>query len=432
MKIFYWLYVFFSFGLFLFLFPAVWIYTRITGQYRLHLSERLGFIPQSVIQYLSGSPRIWIHAASLGEVKVSVSIVKAIKSIMPGCSFVLSTNTPHGRKMAEELFGKDIPVIFAPIDFVPSIRKALRVVNPDIMLFLDTEIWPAWLFEARKMGIKIALINGRISSRSIGKYIRMRRFFCEVLKNIDIFSMISEVDAARIKAIGADPLKIKINGNAKYDFSGSNTDRRFEIEIRKALSIDESQRVFVAGSTRTGEEGMVLDAYEKILERFQDTILIIAPRHIERTPDIGSLVKRRGYKYQTRTVLQKGREKRTEQIVIMDTFGELFQIYSIGTIIFCGASLVALGGQNPLEPAIWGKVVFYGPSMEDFSDAKVLLENAEAGVQVTGPEMLAEKAIWFLDHPDELRIRGKRAREEILKNQGAAQRHAQAVKGLVA
>lgn len=431
MNIFYRLYVFLSFGLFLILFPAAWVYSLITGQYRMHLSERLGFISRGVIQCLSGSPRIWIHAASIGEVKAAVSIVKAIKSMMPDCSFVFSTITPHGRKMAEELFSESIPVIFAPIDFILSVRKSLRTVNPDIILFLETEIWPAWLFEARRMGIKTALINGRISPRSIENYIRMRRFFCEVLKNIDIFSMISEIDAERIKAIGADPLKVEINGNAKYDLLGTDTDYGFEKEIRKSLNIDESQCVFVAGSTRTGEEELILEAYEIILESFKDTILIIAPRHIERTPDIGSLIKSRGYNFQMRTSLQDGRERRKENILIIDTFGELFKIYSIGTIIFCGASLVPLGGQNPLEPAIWGKMVFYGPSMQDFLDARLLLERVGAGVLVTSPEMLAEKALWFLDHPEELKARGRQAREEILINIGAGERHARTVKGLV-
>jgi len=431
MNIFYRLYVFLSFGLFLILFPAAWAYTRIAGLYRPHLNERLGFIPPVITRRLSGFPRIWIHAASIGEVRVAASVVKAIRSMISGCSFILSTNTPHGRKIAEELFSETIPVIFAPIDFVLIIRKVLKDVKPDVILFLETEIWPAWLFEARRMGIKTALINGRISPRSIGNYIRMRRFFCEVLKNIDIFSMISEIDAERIKAIGADPLKVEINGNAKYDLLGTDTDHRFEKEIRKSLNIDESQCVFVAGSTRTGEEELILEAYEIILESFKDTILIIAPRHIERTPDIGSLIKSRGYNFQIRTSLQDGRERRKENILIIDTFGELFKIYSIGTIIFCGASLVPLGGQNPLEPAVWGKMVFYGPSMEDFSEARLLLERAGAGVLVTSPEMLAEKALWFLDHPEELKARGRQAREEILINIGAAERHARTVKGLV-
>jgi len=281
------------------------------------------------------------------------------------------------------------------------------------------------------MGIKTALINGRISARSIGGYLRLRPFFCKVLKKFDIFSMIMEEDAVRIKAMGADPKKIEINGNAKYDLFGSITDPGIETEMRQTLNLEETRRVFVAGSTREGEEEMILDAYEQIIKRFSDTVLIIVPRHIERTPEIGLLIEKRGLKYQIRTDFYEGKARRTEQVVIINTFGELFKVYSIGTIVFCGASLVPLGGQNPLEPGIWGKVVFYGPSMEDFLDARALLEAAGAGVPVSSPEVLAEKAIRFLDHTDQMRIYGERAREAILKNQGAAKRHARVIKRLI-
>ena len=431
MRILYGLYVFLTCGLFIFLFPAFWTYTRITGRHSHNLAERLGFVPFTVLRRLSGSPRIWIHAVSLGEVKVAASIVEALRQIMPGCSFMISTITRHGRELAAEIFDKDIPVVYAPIDFVASVRKALALVRPDIMVFLETEIWPAWLFEARRMGIKTALINGRISARSIGGYLRLRPFFCEVLKNFDIFSMIMEEDAVRIKAMGADPKKIEINGNAKYDLLGNITDPGIETEMRQTLNLDETRRVFIAGSTREGEEEMILDAYEQIIKRFSDTVLIIIPRHIERTPEIGLLIEKRGLKYQLRTDLYEDKARRTEQVVIINTFGELFKVYSIGTIVFCGASLVPLGGQNPLEPGIWGKVVFYGPSMEDFLDARALLEAAGAGVPVSSPEMLADKAIWFLDHTDQMRIYGERAREAILKNQGAAKRHARVIKRLI-
>jgi len=197
------------------------------------------------------------------------------------------------------------------------------------------------------------------------------------------------------------------------------------------LHLEASHPLYVAGSTRGGEESMVLDAYEKIVREFPDTILIIAPRHIERTGEIGSLLERRGFRYQLRSELDSDEAKRTEPVVIINTFGELFRLYSVGTVVFCGASLVPLGGQNPLEPAVWGKAVFYGPSMEDFLDAKGLLEEVGAGIPVLSPEMLAEKAIWFLRHPDALKTCGTRAREVVIRNQNAAEKHARVIAGLV-
>jgi len=431
MNILYGAYTLLTSSLFLSCLPPFWIYTRLSGRYGENLKERLGFVPTGLARALSGSPRIWVHAASLGEVKVADSIIKALRGILPGCSVMVSTATKHGRELAAEAFGENIPVVYAPIDFIGSVRKALSRVRPDVLVLLETEIWPAWLAEARRMGIKIALINGRVSVRSIGGYLKFRRFFRDVLGNVDAFSMILEEDGSRIRAMGADPKKIEINGNAKYDLLVSLADPCMETEMRQILNLEASQTVFVAGSTREGEEAMVLDAYEKIAREFPDTVLIIAPRHIERVREIGFLLERRGFRYQLRSELDGDEAKRTEPVVIINTFGELFKLYSVGTVVFCGASLVPLGGQNPLEPAVWGKAVFYGPSMEDFLDAKALLEEVGAGIPISNPEMLAERAIWLLRHPDALKTYGARAREAVERNQNAAERHAQVIAGLL-
>ncbi len=431
MTILYATYLFLTTGLFILLFPYFWIYTRITGRYRGHIEERLGFVSQKIIGRLSGSPRIWIHAVSLGEVKVAAAIIEALSSMMPNRSLILSTSTEHGRDLAEKTLGGKIPVVYAPVDFIGSVCRALSVVQPDIMVFLETEIWPAWLYEARRLGIKTALINGRISVRSVKAYSKLRGFFREVLSNFDVLSMITEGDADRIKTMGADPRRIEIHGNAKYDRFRGLADREMETEIREILNIKASHPVFVAGSTRNGEETMVLSAYEKILKAFPDTLLIIVPRHIKRTTEIASLVEQRRLTYQLRTEFDGTDTRRTAGVVIINTFGELFRIYSVGTILFCGASLVPLGGQNVLEPAVWGKMVFYGPSMENFLDAKAILEKANAGIQVSGPAELAERAIWFLGHPEELKNAGERAREAVLSNQGAAKKHAEVIKKLM-
>ena len=431
MNILYGAYTFLTSSLFLSCLPPFWIYSRLSGRHGENLKERLGHISPKIVQTLSGYPRVWIHAVSLGEIKVAVPIIKALRQILPACSVIVSTVTEHGRKLATETFGEDIPVVYAPVDFIGSVRKALSSVHPDVLVFMETEIWPAWITEAHRMGIKTALINGRISVRSIRAYLKFRPFFCEVLRNVDAFSMISEEDSTRIRAMGADPSKIEINGNAKYDLLASLTDPAMETQMQKILNLEASSPVFVAGSTRGGEEAMVLDAYEKIIKEFPDTVLIIAPRHIERTDEIRSLLERRGFRYQLRSELDVDAVKRTEQVVIINTFGELFKLYSIGTVVFCGASLVPLGGQNPMEAAVWGKVVFYGPSMEDFLDAKAMLEEVGAGVPVSSPEMLAEKAIWFLKRPDALKAYGARAREAVIRNQNAAEKHANVIAGLV-
>ncbi len=388
-------------------------------------------MPKNVCRDSSGHPRIWIHAVSLGEVKVAAAIINALRHIRHDCSIVVSTTTESGRNMAQETFGTEIPVVYAPIDFVGSVGIALSRIRPDVMVFLETELWPSWLRQAHRMGIKTVLINGRISLKSIDGYLRFRFFFREVLKNFDAFSMITDGDAGRIESMGANPKKIEINGNAKYDLLASTVEPAAEAEIRGVLNLNAMDRVFVAGSTRKGEETMIFDAYEKILKDFPDTILLIAPRHIERSPEIGAMIESRGFEYQLRTDFGEGAKRRKKQVVVLNTFGELFNVYSIGTIVFSGGSLVPLGGQNPLEPAIWGKAVFYGPHMENFLDAKAILEDADAGVEVENPEDLADKAIRLLRLPEELRAIGERAKEAVLKNEGAAEKHARVIAKLL-
>jgi len=417
-------------GLFFLLFPPFLGYTRISGRYRSNLKERLGILSPEVVKKLSGRPRIWIHAVSLGEVKVASSIIRELKAMRPECAFFVSTVTEHGRNMAGDILDPGIAVAYAPIDVVGPVRKALSTVKPHVMVYLETEIWPTWVAEARRRLVGTALINGRISVRSIGGYLKFRGFFQEVLKNFDVFSMISLEDGLRIQAMGADPQRVEINGNAKFDLPGSSADPGVRAEMRHALNLGDEQKVFVAGSTREGEEALVLEAYERILEKHPGTVLILAPRHIDRTAAVELLIEKRGLSFQRRTDLRKG-SKRTAPVVIMDTFGELFKVYSIGTIVFCGASLVPLGGQNPLEPAAWGKVVLYGPSMEDFLDAKAVLESVGAGVPVSDADTLAEKAVRLLDRPEELRERGERGREAVSKNRGAARRHAEVIDRLL-
>src|SRR4030042_883945 len=427
MNILYGTYALISRSLFLACFPICLLYTRFKGQYGEGLKERFGYIDSSITKYLTGSPRIWIHAVSLGEKKAAESIINSLRSIIPGCSIILSTTTRHGRDLAKNIFRDKVPVFYPPIDFIPSVRKALNNLRPDVLVLLETEIWPAWINEARRMGIKIAMVNGRISSRSYKKYLIFRAFFQSVLGNIDVFSMITEEDRSRIASLGADSGRIIVNGNAKYDLLTDLADPSIELEMRRILNLEDHPPIFIAGSTRSGEEAMIVYAYEKIIKEFPDTVLIIAPRHIDRIGEIASLLERYNLRYQLRSELDSNTVRRVEQVVIIDRFGELFKLYSVGTIIYCGASLVPLGGQNPLEAAVWGKAILYGPYMEDFLDAKALLDANSSGIQVSSPEMLAEKILSLLKDPDLLKNYSTRAREAVLRNRNAGERHARVI-----
>jgi 3-deoxy-D-manno-octulosonic-acid transferase len=410
--------------------PPFWLYTRLTGRFHRGLKERLGLFPVQDLRHGHPTRRIWIHAASLGEVGVARSIVNSLERLVPGCEAILSTNTDHGHDFARQLFDPG-SVLYAPFDFVFSVRKALSAVNPRVMIFLETEIWPAWIMETHRRGIPSGLIHGRISARSIGKYLAFRPLFRDLLKRVNTFSMITEEDARRIVDMGADPGRVEVNGNAKHDLLASQTSPATEKSMQEFLNLKPHQPVFVGGSTREGEEEILLKVYKRLARDFPDTVLVIAPRHIVRTSRVEHLVSQQGMEYQLWTDLVQPGVKRTAPVVLVNAFGDLFKIYSVGMIIFCGASLVPLGGQNPLEPAVWGKMVFYGPSMEDFADARILLERERAGVEVKNADAFLEKALFFLSHREDLREGGRRAKEAVLHSQGASERHARVIARLM-
>jgi len=314
---------------------------------------------------------------------------------------------------------------------VASVRKALLTFKPDILICLETEIWPNWLLEAYRMGIKTALVNGRISVRSIKGYLKIRPLIKAALEHVGAFSMIRKEDAGRIKMMGAPAERVAINGNAKYDLLAQHVDVSKKIKIQKLFNLRNNQPVFVAGSTRSSEEEIVLDVYQKTLESFPEALLIIAPRHVERVQHIETLIKDRGFSYQLKTDLDQKNGLRTAPVVLIDTIGDLQTIYSIASVVFCGGSLVPLGGQNILEAAAWGKPVLYGPSMEDFLDAKELLEKTGGGIQVADRQELAEKVGYYLANPEAAGRTGNLAREAVMSNKGAAGKHAEVIHRLL-
>lgn len=411
--------------------PYALLYSKITGRYKKSFSQRVGLFPSSLVLPVKRSSRIWLHAVSMGEVSAAVPIIEAILKVFPHCSIILSTTTEHGQAFAKSRLASEVSCIYAPVDFVFSVISALERIKPDILVCLETELWPNLLMTANLMGIKTAVINGRISPRTIKNYMKIRPLMKEVLGRIDAFSMINEIDARRIQEIGANPEKIVINGNAKFDLRLNLSDTGVKERIQQTLRLNGSELVFMAGSTRPSEEETILDAYQKIIQKLPKTILILAPRHIERTGQIQKIINARGLHCQLRTSLEKSEAPRTAPIIIMDSMGELKDAYSIATIVFCGGSLAKLGGQNILEPAVWGKPVLYGPSMEDFIDAKILLETEGGGIEVKNGDELTEKALFLLSNPEQVQKMGSLARNAVEMNQGAAQKHASVICSLI-
>jgi 3-deoxy-D-manno-octulosonic-acid transferase len=411
--------------------PMVWVHHRLRGDDFQRFFQRMGRIPQVVDEALGGRPRIWIHAVSVGEVGVAAAVAESLKIKYPHGTIALSTLREQGLARARELLGPDTPCFFAPLDFVGSTRKALRTIRPDILVLLETELWPNLIVEARRMGARVAIVNGRISTRSIHRYRRVRSLMRYTLSQVDAFSMISRQDARRIESLGAPAERISVNGNAKFDCPDPGVDTETARWAARLYDVGPSTPVFVAGSTRHPEEQMILDAFMEIRVSQPDTILIIAPRHIERTAQIAQWVAARGLGCQLRTTLDEEFQIRTAPVVILDTIGELSATYSIARMVFCGGSLVPKGGQNIMEPAMWGKPVCYGPSMEDFADARRMIEESGGGVTIRNAEEMAATVIQWLRQPENAGAAGQAARQAVLPHRGAAEKHADVVGSLI-
>lgn len=412
-----------STGFFVSAFPLYCLYAKWSGQPRPRISQRLG-IYDATAGRISGSPRIWIHAVSVGEVNVAGAIIKALKEMMPRCGIVVSTTTAHGYAAAVNKLGGQASCLYAPVDFILSVRKALSAIKPDILVCLETEIWPNWLMSAHRMGIRTALINGRLSDRSIQRYLKIRPLVKEIFSCLDALSMIHEEDAERVRRLGAPARRVMVNGNAKYDLLAASTEPSTAEAMKKLFRVSHGQPVLVAGSTRGIEGDLILRAFKKIVAGFPDALLIIAPRHMKRVPEIHDRAGKLGFSCQLRTQMDGESRSRTASVVIIDTMGELHAIYSVASVVFCGASLVPLGGQNALEAAAWAKPVLYGPFMDDFREARELLEHTGGGMQVADGGDLVERITYFFSRPEAAAEVGTLARQAVLSRSGAAGRHA--------
>jgi 3-deoxy-D-manno-octulosonic-acid transferase len=396
----------------------------LTGKYRQSIGPKFGFNRPELYDGMRGTPRIWMHAVSVGEVTAAAPIMAALRADFPDACLVLSTGTETGQDMARRLIPEATAIIYYPIDIPHVVRKLIRFVRPDVFVLTETELWPNFLQACRNQGVRVVMVNGRLSPRSFKKYQRTRFFWKEVLKDIDEMGVISEIDATRARAIGMVPEKIHVLGNAKYDGLAAKVSPVLREETARRLNMTAGERILVAGSTHAGEESIVLEVFRKLLAAYPGFRLILVPRHIERAGDVMHIVRQYGFDSLLLSQIDQGRAMRDEKVLVVDKIGELFKIYSLATVVYCGGSLVPRGGQNILEPAAWGKVVFYGPSMEDFCDEKILLEAAGAGIPVNGGQELADKMLALLRMSDMLATKGQSAGRVIAANRGASRRYA--------
>jgi 3-deoxy-D-manno-octulosonic-acid transferase len=386
------------------------------------LLERLGFISK---RKLTGEgPVIWLHAATEGETVAARPVWPALLAALPGWRLVHSTMTDTGQAEAIKAVGDAGSVIYFPYDLWLFVKLALSRVRPRLIVLVETELWPNFLWVARSMGCRVMLVNGRISERSLTGGRRAPGLYRFMTDCIDRFCMQSREDAERIIALGADPARVTVTGNTKFDQNFGEVTLGEQIALRNSLGIGRDEPVVVAGSTHPGEEEVVLRAFRHVKTAHIHARLIIAPRDITRAAAIEELAAAHGFTAARRTKLGVVPTP-PDAIIILDTIGELARAYALGTSAFVGGSLVPTGGHNILECLAHGRPVLFGPQMSNFRDIAAIAIEAGVGFQVNDDVQLAARWEEYIGTARRRRDFTEKAVAVFQQHRGASRRTAE-------
>jgi 3-deoxy-D-manno-octulosonic-acid transferase len=401
-------------------------------KYVTSLPQRLGILPVSF--NLDADESIWIHAVSVGEVLTARALLQQLRERYPRLRIFLSTTTITGHQVARNNLQYLDDVFYFPFDFGFIVKRTLRLVRPRLFIMMETELWPNLLRACRAGGVRTLLVNGRISSRSYPRYRLARPLFRHVLANVDRFCMQSEESARRIIDMGADPARVTVTGSLKFDSlelpgPAAAVDRGRN-RVLRYFRIAPDRPVVIAASTLKGEEEPLLEAFQRVRASRSNALLIIAPRKPERFDDVERIARRSGCSVARRSELRVDAEPR-QDVVILDTIGELAQLFQVATVVFVGGSLVDAGGHNILEPAVFGKPIIFGPYMQNFAEiARAFLDNAAAVEVRTGRELEAA-LLELLGDPVRRASLGAAARALVEANRGARGRSLDAIAQLL-
>lgn len=419
-------------GLLLIASPVVLAILLSKQRCRRGLAQRFGFSQAPISP--DGRPLIWVHAVSLGEVVAVVPLVKELHQRHPDHRFVVSTVTETGREAVEQRLTSLAEHCYAPLDFPWVVSRMIGRLRPTLYLFVETELWPNLLRQLRLCGVPTVLVNGRLSTRSFARqqWAIVRSFYRAMLEKLSLCLMQSDRDAERIIALGADARFVQRTGNIKFDQPVPVVSRDFR-SAKASLGLQERDQLIVAGSTHQGEEEMLVDCYRVLLERHPSARLLLAPRHIERAGHVEAMVRAKGLTVRRRSTIGPGQESTGTgpRVIILDSRGELANLYREAVVAFVGGTLVPVGGHNLLEPAVWGRPVLFGPYTDHCAEIAELLLQAGGGRRIT-QEDLTRQVVHLFDRPEESASMGKAARSVVEKNQGALHATADAIDQLLA
>lgn len=391
--------MFFLYNLLVFILSPVWLLYLWKREKKFSLWERIGFVPKK-----DDNP-VWIHAVSLGEAKIALNLIKKFKE--NNIPFTVSTTTFSGKG---EFLKNGVESFFFPLDFILFMKIALNRIRPKALIVIETEIWPTLFNCCNKKGIPVFIVNARISERKLTRYLKYKRLFIGIINKIWVLASSQEYKMRFIE-IGASNEKTLITGNMKFDISGPDEDKlkEFKISIRDFFS--PGIKIWVAGSIRENEELAILQCHKEISKYIENIKVIIAPRHLNRVGKIIELCYKMGLKVALRTEFPS----KDWDVFILDTYGELLYAYSLSSVAFVGGSLVDLGGQNPLEPALFGSAVLIGNYYENFKEEVKMLEENGGVFIVKNKDELSEKIIYLFNNED-VRIKTGESGFKVVQN----------------
>jgi 3-deoxy-D-manno-octulosonic-acid transferase len=397
------------------------------GKYVAGFGERLGRLPAIET---GGRPVLWLHCVSVGEAQAARPLARAALDRFPSYALVVSTTTLAGQRIAREVFRTEASaVIYFPFDWAWTVRRSLRSVNPSVALIMETELWPNFLRECSKLGVPVAVVNGRLSERSFRRYRIIRRFTKRIVQDIRLALMQTEADAARMRTLGLAPERVFVSGNVKFDAPDDAGEQELTAHLRERFHLSDAHPLIVAASTHAPEERIILEAFKQLRSAHgnEQVRLLIAPRHPERFQEVASLLKSSGLVWSRRSELESESDSACDAI-LLDSIGELRAVYPLAHIVFVGGSLTPTGGHNVLEPAAVGACTVTGPHTFNFTAIMRAFLEADALIQLPSlpekdaPTALANTLKALLGDEERRRATGERARAVLEQNRGATER----------
>ncbi|HTL57217.1 MAG TPA: 3-deoxy-D-manno-octulosonic acid transferase [Candidatus Limnocylindrales bacterium] len=406
--------------------PYYFFRMRRRGNWQSGFGQRFGRFDSKFKQAITNRQTLWMHAVSVGEVNVCTHLIRALEPRLPNVKIVVSTTTTTGMGVLERKLPSHISRIYYPIDYRSIVSRALSIVRPKAVILVEAEIWPNFIWGARKRGVPLFLVNARLSERSFPRYRRLGFFFRPLFRGFAGVGAQNEADAKKLTQLGCRPEAIRVVGSLKYD-AAAELDERRRLDIPgmlRQLGVPPEAQVLLGGSTHAGEEAMLAAIFLRLRQKFPDLFLVLVPRHFERSREVGRELEALGIKFIYRNEITPATRHGPNTIpcLLVNTTGELRYFYEHATVIFIGKSMTAQGGQNPIEPGALGKAMVFGPNMQNFADVVKNFLARDGAVQVANEAELERALAQLLANETRRAQIGSNALAVVQENLGAIDR----------